>query len=61
MTLSYVITWDFSSYNKSFLSHITWSNKQKNIENYTPKCLSWQKNKHSVPNTTIEMEISDTL
>jgi hypothetical protein len=33
---------------------------QKDIENYIPKCRSCQKNKHAVPNTKMEVEISNS-
>jgi hypothetical protein len=41
-------------------SYVSWPNMQKDIENYIRQCVSCQKNKHTVPNTKMAMDITGT-
>lgn len=43
-----------------FKFYISWPNTRKGTEDCVRKCVSCQKNKHTVPNTNTAMEITDT-
>jgi hypothetical protein len=40
--------------------YISWPNMRKEMENYITKCASCQRNKQTVPNTKMAVEIIDT-
>jgi hypothetical protein len=40
--------------------YVGWPNMRRYIENYIRKCASCQRNEHTVPNTKMAMEVTDT-
>jgi hypothetical protein len=41
-------------------SYVSWPNMRREIEHYIRKCASFQRNKHTIPNTKMAMEVTDT-